>query len=102
VCRIGCGGVPMRVYNRPMSGGSWNTLEEYLDAPTVQWYGVGANSYSDYSLLDSIVVRFLRLAQSVSRLRKWDVRRCVATLRIISTLKIVLLLVNITKPTLTA
>jgi hypothetical protein len=23
VCRIGCGGVPMRVYNRPMNGGSW-------------------------------------------------------------------------------
>jgi hypothetical protein len=51
VCRIGCGGVPMRVYNRPMSGGDWNTLEEYLDAPTVRWYGAGANSYSDYSLL---------------------------------------------------
>ena len=51
VCRIGCGGVPMRVYNRPMSGGSWNTLEEYLDAPTVQWYGAGANSYSNYSSL---------------------------------------------------
>jgi len=41
----------MRVYNRPMSGGSWNTLEEYLDAPTVRWYGAGANSYIDYSLL---------------------------------------------------
>jgi hypothetical protein len=51
VCRIGCGGVPMRVYNRPMNGGSWNTLEEYLDAPTVQWYGAGANSYSNYSSL---------------------------------------------------
>ncbi len=51
VCRIGCGNVPMRVYNRPMSGGDWNTLEEYLDAPTVRWYGAGANSYSDYSLL---------------------------------------------------
>jgi hypothetical protein len=51
LCRIGCGGVPMRVYNRPMSGGDWNTLEEYLDAPTVRWYGAGANSYSDYSLL---------------------------------------------------
>ncbi len=23
VCRIGCGSVPMRVYNRAMSGGSW-------------------------------------------------------------------------------
>ena len=26
VCRIGCGGVPMRVYNRSMSGGDWNTF----------------------------------------------------------------------------
>jgi hypothetical protein len=51
VCGIGCGGVPMRVYNRPMNGGSWNTLEEYLDAPTVRWYGAGANSYNDYPLL---------------------------------------------------
>jgi len=51
VCRIGCGGVLMRLYNRVMSGGDWNTLEEYLDAPTVRWYGAGANSYSDYSLL---------------------------------------------------
>jgi len=51
VCRTGCGDVPMRVYNRAMNGGDWNTLEEYLDAPTVRWYGAGANSYSDYSLL---------------------------------------------------
>jgi hypothetical protein len=36
VCRIGWGGVPMRVYNRPMNGGRWNTLEEYMDAPTVR------------------------------------------------------------------
>jgi hypothetical protein len=51
VCRIGCGGVPMRVYNRAMSGGSWNTLEEYLEAPTVRWYGTGAESFSDFPLL---------------------------------------------------
>jgi len=30
VCRIGCGDVPMRVYNRPMSGGSWAIVEDYL------------------------------------------------------------------------
>jgi hypothetical protein len=30
VCSIGCGGVPMRVYNRPMSGGSWASVEDYL------------------------------------------------------------------------
>jgi hypothetical protein len=41
----------MRVYNRAMSEQSWNTLEEYLDAPTVRWYGTGAESFSDYSLL---------------------------------------------------
>jgi len=51
LCRIGCGGVSMRVYNRPMSGGSWNTLDEYLDAPTVRWYGAGAESFSAYPLL---------------------------------------------------
>jgi hypothetical protein len=51
VCRIGCGGVPMRVYNRAMSEQSWNTLEEYLDAPTVRWYGTGAESFSDFALL---------------------------------------------------
>ncbi|WP_180977075.1 hypothetical protein [Fischerella thermalis] len=32
VCRIGCGGVPMRVYNRPTSGGSWTSVEDYLKA----------------------------------------------------------------------
>jgi len=26
VCGIGCGGVPMRVYNRPMNGGSWASV----------------------------------------------------------------------------
>jgi hypothetical protein len=32
VCGIGCGGVPMRVYNRPMNGGSWASVEDYLPA----------------------------------------------------------------------
>ena len=49
--RIGCGGVPMRVYNRMMSGGRWNTLEEYMEAPTVRWYGTGAESFNDFVLL---------------------------------------------------
>jgi len=35
VCRIGCGGVPMRVYNRPTSGGSWASASSYLQTPTV-------------------------------------------------------------------
>jgi YD repeat-containing protein len=51
LCRIGCGGVPMRVYNRAMGEQSWNTLEEYLDAPTQVWYGTGAASFGDYPML---------------------------------------------------
>ena len=35
VCRIGCGGVPMRVYNRAMSEQSWNTLGEYKQSERV-------------------------------------------------------------------
>jgi hypothetical protein len=38
VCRIGCGGVPMRVYNRPMNGGSWASVEDYLVGPGVNIY----------------------------------------------------------------
>jgi len=38
VCRIGCGGVPMRVYNKAMSGGRWTSVEDYLRAPTVIAY----------------------------------------------------------------
>ena len=50
VCRIGCGGVPMRVYNRAIGGTSWNTLGEYVDTPTAVWYGPGAESFSDYPM----------------------------------------------------
>ncbi len=32
VCRIGCGGVPMRVYNRAMGNESWASVEDYLPA----------------------------------------------------------------------
>jgi len=35
VCRTGCGDVPMRVYNRPMNGGSWASASSYLQTPTV-------------------------------------------------------------------
>jgi hypothetical protein len=38
VCRIGCGGVPMRVYNRAMSGGSWASVEDYLPAGNALGY----------------------------------------------------------------
>jgi hypothetical protein len=41
----------MRVYNRAMSGGSWASVEEYLEAPTVRWYGTGAENFSDFALL---------------------------------------------------
>ena len=30
VCRIGCGGVPMRVYSRTMGNWSWASVEDYL------------------------------------------------------------------------
>ena len=50
LCRIGCGGVPMRVYNRAMGEVSWNTLEEYVETPTAVWYGAGAESFSDYPM----------------------------------------------------
>lgn len=32
VCRIGCGGVPMRVYNRTTGGTRWASVEDYLPA----------------------------------------------------------------------
>jgi len=32
VCRIGCGGVPMRVYSRAMGEQSWTSVEDYLEA----------------------------------------------------------------------
>ena len=38
VCRIGCGGVPMRLYNRVMSGGSWTSVEDYLPAGNALGY----------------------------------------------------------------
>jgi len=38
ICRIGCGGVPMRVYNRPMNGGSWASVEDYLPAGNALGY----------------------------------------------------------------
>jgi hypothetical protein len=38
VCRIGCGGVPMRLYNRVMSGGSWASVEDYLPAGNALGY----------------------------------------------------------------
>jgi hypothetical protein len=38
VCRTGCGYVPMRVYNRAMSGGSWATVEDYLPAGNALGY----------------------------------------------------------------
>ena len=51
MCRIGCGGVPMRVYNRAIGNASWNTLEEYVETPTAVLYGAGAESFSDYPMV---------------------------------------------------
>ena len=41
----------MRVYSRAMGTTNWNTLEAYLDAPTVRWYGAGSESGQDYAWL---------------------------------------------------
>ncbi|GIV07718.1 MAG: hypothetical protein KatS3mg017_0920 [Fimbriimonadales bacterium] len=38
VCRIGCGGIPMRVYNRTMGGTSWASVEDSLPAGNALGY----------------------------------------------------------------
>ncbi|GIV09698.1 MAG: hypothetical protein KatS3mg020_0635 [Fimbriimonadales bacterium] len=38
VCRIGCGGIPMRVYNRAMGSNSWASVEDYLPAGNALGY----------------------------------------------------------------
>ena len=38
VCRIGCDGVPMRVYNRAIGGASWASVEDYLPAGNALGY----------------------------------------------------------------
>jgi hypothetical protein len=48
VCRIGCGGVPMRVYNRAMNGESWASVEDYLRTPTVIAYTHVEGTFGHY------------------------------------------------------
>jgi hypothetical protein len=38
VCRIGCSGVPMRVYSRTIGNGSWGSVEDYLPAGSALGY----------------------------------------------------------------
>jgi hypothetical protein len=38
VCGIGCGGVPMRVYQRQIGGRSWASVEDYLSAGNALGY----------------------------------------------------------------
>ncbi len=38
VCRIGCGGTPMRVYQRAMGNESWMSVEDYLPVGNAQGY----------------------------------------------------------------
>lgn len=49
VCRIGCGGVPMRVYNRPLSGGSWASVEDYISVADTIVYSNLYGNFVDYS-----------------------------------------------------
>ncbi|MEM2592702.1 MAG: hypothetical protein QXI60_08965, partial [Thermofilaceae archaeon] len=52
LCRIGCGGVPMRVYNRAVGGASWASVEDYLPAGNALGYGWNWRfSYSGGELL---------------------------------------------------
>ena len=39
LCRIGCGGVLMRVYNRASGGASWASVEDYLPVGNALGYG---------------------------------------------------------------
>ncbi len=49
VCRIGCGGVPMRVYSRAMeSTATWQSREDYLETPTVIGYQNSMGSFGHY------------------------------------------------------
>jgi hypothetical protein len=41
----------MQVYNKAMGETSWNTLEEYVETPTVRWYGTSAACGQDYDWL---------------------------------------------------
>ena len=49
ICRIGCGGVPMRVYNRPMNGGRWTSVEDYLAGSRVNIYTNQYGTFLDIS-----------------------------------------------------
>ncbi|OYT74480.1 MAG: hypothetical protein CFK49_08220 [Armatimonadetes bacterium JP3_11] len=40
VCRIGCGGIPMRVYNRAIGSNSWASVEDYLPAGNALGYSM--------------------------------------------------------------
>jgi len=51
VCRIGCGGVPMRVYSRAIGSEGWDTLEAYVEAGRVLFY----NQFLRIDLEDSEV-----------------------------------------------
>ncbi|GIV08482.1 MAG: hypothetical protein KatS3mg019_0573 [Fimbriimonadales bacterium] len=46
----------MRVYNRAIGGASWNTLEEYVETPTVRWYGTGAETYRAYTMVAGYLI----------------------------------------------
>ncbi|CUU09929.1 YD repeat-containing protein [Armatimonadetes bacterium GBS] len=49
VCRIGCGGVPMRGYSRTMEAtATWQSREDYLETPTVIGYQNSMGSFGHY------------------------------------------------------
>ncbi|GIV08479.1 MAG: hypothetical protein KatS3mg019_0570 [Fimbriimonadales bacterium] len=50
VCQIGCGGIPMRVYNRAMGGTNWASVEDYLATRAGAFYRNLHGSYVDMEI----------------------------------------------------
>ncbi len=51
VCRIGCGDVPMRVYNRAIGSERWASVEDYLETPPIVGYSNYGGTFGDYRFL---------------------------------------------------
>ena len=54
MCRIGCGGVPMRVYSRAMGAGSWNMLEYYLYTKDMTFYTNSHGHFVHFTVFPSV------------------------------------------------
>ena len=50
ICRTGCGGIPMRVYNQAMGGTNWASVEDYLATRAGAFYRNLHGSYVDMEI----------------------------------------------------